>query len=76
MAKSQTTQAQDKKKPSVVEFFRETRREVSKITWPVRKEISVTTMLIVAFAVAMGVFFLVVDSALGYVVSKILGMNA
>ena len=76
MANIQTKQAQPKKKTSLIEFFRETRREVSKITWPSRKEISVTTMLIVAFAVIMGVFFLVVDSALGFVVSKILGMNA
>ncbi|MDD3028959.1 MAG: preprotein translocase subunit SecE [Alphaproteobacteria bacterium] len=75
MANTQN-QVPDKKKTSVREFFRETRREISKITWPVRKEISVTTMLIVAFAVVMGLFFLVVDSALGFVVSNILGMHA
>ena len=55
-------------------FFRETRREIAKVTWPTRREITVTTILIVVFALIVGVFFLMVDTALGYIVSKILGM--
>ncbi len=75
MAKEQTTQ-EEKPRRGLAEFFRETKREIAKVTWPNRKEISVTTVLIIVFAIITGVFFLVVDSALGLIVSKILGMRS
>jgi len=62
-------------KKTMLEFFKETKREVDKVTWPSRKEIYVTTALIIAFAIIMGIFFLAVDGVLGYVISKILGMS-
>ncbi len=68
--------AEERPKRNLAEFARETKREIAKVTWPARKEISVTTALIVVFAIITGVFFLVVDSALGFVVSKVLGMHS
>ena len=61
---------------NIVEFFRETKREVAKVTWPTRKEIVMTTIMIVAMALLAGVFFFIADSVLGYVIGKILGMRA
>ena len=61
-------------KKKITEFFIETKREIEKVTWPSKKEIYVTTALIVAFAIVMGLFFLMVDGALVYVISRILGM--
>ncbi len=55
-------------------FWIETRREIAKITWPSRREITTTTTLIVVFALVFGLFFLMVDQVLGFIVSKILGM--
>lgn len=75
MATEQKIPANDKSK-GIVNFVQETKREVEKVTWPTRKEISMTTMLIVVFAVLTGVFFLVVDWGLGFVVSKILGLSS
>jgi len=75
MAK-ETVAPEEKNKRGLAEFVRETKREIAKVTWPTRKEISVTTALIVVFAIITGVFFLVVDSALGFVVSKVLGMHS
>ncbi len=63
------------KKDSIGSFIIETRREIAKVTWPTRKEIMTTTVMIVVFALIAGVFFLAVDSILGRVVSYILGMN-
>jgi preprotein translocase subunit SecE len=65
----------EKPKSGIVDFAHETQREIAKVTWPTRKEITMTTFLIVIFALVTGVFFLVIDSGLGYVVSKILGMS-
>jgi preprotein translocase subunit SecE len=64
-----------KPKTGFVDFIRETRREIAKVTWPMRREVTVTTTLIVVFALIAGLFFLMIDTALGYVVSRILGMN-
>ena len=74
MADEQTITAGGKPKTGFFNFFRETRKEIAKVTWPTRREITVTTILIVVFALIVGVFFLMVDTALGYIVSKILGM--
>lgn len=76
MANEQITAANDKPKGGIVNFFQETRREIAKVTWPTRKEISLTTTLIVVFALIAGIFFLMVDTALGFVVSHVLGMNS
>ncbi len=65
-----------KPKLSIMEFARETRREISKVTWPTRKETAVTTALIVLMALIASVFFFGVDSLLGFVISRILGMSS
>ena len=61
---------------NIVEFFRETRREIAKVTWPTQKETVMTTVMIVAMALLAGIFFFFVDSILGFVISKILGMRS
>jgi len=61
---------------NLVEFFRETRREIAKVTWPTRKETVMTTVLIVAMALLAGIFFFFVDYALGFVISRIIGMRS
>ena len=76
MANEQTTLANDRPKTGVGDFVTETRREIGKVTWPTRKEVTMTTTLIVVFAVIAGLFFLIVDSALGRLVSFVLGMNS
>lgn len=59
----------------IAEFFRETKREIAKVTWPTQREISMTTLMIVVMALAGGIFFFFVDSALGFTIGKILGMT-
>lgn len=61
---------------SITEFAKETKREVAKVTWPTRRETVITTIMIVVMALVAGIFFFAVDSALGYVVGKILGLSA
>ncbi|MDD3289023.1 MAG: preprotein translocase subunit SecE [Alphaproteobacteria bacterium] len=63
-------------KINLVNFFNETRQEVAKVTWPTRKETGMTTVMIVIMALVAGVFFLIVDSGVGFVIGKILGMRS
>lgn len=67
---------EQKPKTSLTDFMNETRHEISKVSWPTRKETLMTTVAIVVMALVVGVFFLVVDTALGYVISHILGMKS
>ena len=75
MSNEQNSVIAENRKGGIGSFISETRREIAKVTWPTRKEIGVTTTLIVVFALITGVFFLAIDSGLGYAVSRILGMN-
>jgi preprotein translocase subunit SecE len=76
MANEQIIVANEKPKSGLLEFIRETRREIAKVTWPTRKEVTLTTTLIVVFAIVAGLFFLMVDTALGRIVSFLLGMSS
>ncbi|MDX2027748.1 MAG: preprotein translocase subunit SecE [Alphaproteobacteria bacterium] len=65
-----------KPKTSIGDFARETRQEIAKVTWPTRRETVMTTVMIVVMALAAGLFFLLVDSALGFGISHLLGMRS
>ncbi len=51
------------------------RTEVSKVTWPTRRETVVTTIMVVIMSVIAALFFLGVDWVLGTVVQLILGIR-
>ena len=49
-----------------IQFFIETRREISKVTWPTWKETWLTTMMVFIMVGLTMVFFFVVDWLLAY----------
>lgn len=57
-----------------VAFYKEVRVEVSKITWPNRRETMMATGLVFFLATLAGLFLLVVDMALYKLVQFILGV--
>jgi preprotein translocase subunit SecE len=50
----------------LVQFYRETRSEISKVTWPAWKETWLTTMMVFIMVGLTMVFFAIVDFALEY----------
>lgn len=56
------------------EFIQEVRQEVAKVTWPTRKEVMVTTAMVLVMVVVASVFFLVVDQAISWLVSQVLSL--
>jgi len=55
------------KKPfNPVKFFKEVQVEAKRITWTSRKEVWITTVMVLIMVVLAGVFFFVVDGALGF----------
>jgi preprotein translocase subunit SecE len=60
---------------SPAQFVREVRQELSKVTWPTRKELVVTTASVFAMAIAAALFFFAVDQIIAWVVQLILGIG-
>jgi preprotein translocase subunit SecE len=62
-------------KTSPAEFVRQVRQEVSRVTWPTRKEIIVTTIMVFIMVTVLSIFFLLVDKVLSFGVRQILGLG-
>jgi preprotein translocase subunit SecE len=52
-------------KISPIEFFQQVRQEISKVTWPSRKETGITTAMVFLMVFFCSIFFLAVDFLLG-----------
>jgi len=52
-------------------FFRQVRQEVSKVTWPTRKETTISTGMVMVMVVLASVFFLLVDQFFAWAVRTI-----
>jgi preprotein translocase subunit SecE len=60
---------------SPVEFLRQVRQEVARVTWPSRKETTVTTAMVFLMVIAAAAFFFLVDFGLGHLVRVVLGIG-
>ena len=56
-----------------VKFIREVRAEVSKVTWPSRRETMITTGLVFALSALAAIFFFVADQVIGIGVRVLFG---
>jgi preprotein translocase subunit SecE len=59
-------------KTSPVEFVQEVREEARKITWPSRREVMISTVMVMIMVTMAAVFFLVVDFVLKQGIDKLL----
>jgi preprotein translocase subunit SecE len=58
-----------------MQFYQQVRQEVSKVTWPSRKETTVTSAMVFVMVIVVSLFFLVVDYILGTGVGYVLGLG-
>jgi preprotein translocase subunit SecE len=58
-----------------MQFYQQVRQEVSKVTWPSRKETTVTSAMVFVMVIVVSLFFLVVDYILGAGVGYVLGLG-
>ena len=58
---------------SPAQFIRQVRQEAAKVAWPTRKDTSVATLMVLAMAAVMSVFFLLVDQVISWGIGAILG---
>jgi preprotein translocase subunit SecE len=57
------------------EFIQQVRTEVSKVTWPTRRETVITTIMVLIMSFAAAMFFLGVDWVIAALIKLILGMG-
>lgn len=60
---------------SPFKFLQEVRAEGQKVTWPTRKETTVTTIMVFVMVFVASIFFLAADQVMRFAVGLILGIN-
>jgi preprotein translocase subunit SecE len=62
-------------KTNATEFVQQVRQELSRVTWPTRKETLVTTAMVFVMVFVAAAFFFVVDQTLSYGVRLLFGLG-
>ncbi|WP_083099354.1 preprotein translocase subunit SecE [Pseudophaeobacter leonis] len=57
-----------------VQFIQQVRAEVSKVVWPTRREVMLTTVMVFIMAALTAVFFAMVDLLIRFGLQGLLGM--
>lgn len=67
--------AKAEKKKNPTQFMREVRQETSKVTWPSRRETTLTTIMVFIMVTLIAIFLFVTDQILAEVIQFILGIG-
>jgi preprotein translocase subunit SecE len=62
-------------KTNAAEFLHQVRQEMSRVTWPTRKETLVTTGMVFVMVFIAAAFFFLVDQMLSYGVRFVFGLS-
>lgn len=62
-------------KTTPAQFIREVRQELSKVSWPGRKETILTTVMVFIVTIIAAIFFLVSDAVLSHVIDWVLKLG-
>ena len=58
-----------------LEFLRQARQEIGRVTWPTRKETTISTIMVLIMVIIMAIFFFLIDQVLSIGVRAILGLG-
>jgi preprotein translocase subunit SecE len=61
---------------SPFKFLQEVRSETAKVTWPTRRETTITTIMVFIMVAVSSVFFFVADQIIRLLITFILGIQA
>ena len=62
-------------KTGPIQFYREVRAEMKKITWPTRKETIASTIAVFIMVILAALFLFLSDQVIAFVISFILGLG-
>lgn len=58
-----------------LDFFKQVKQEALKVTWPTRRETTVTTSMVFILVFVSAIFFFIVDRILAFGVKTFLGIG-
>ena len=58
-----------------LEFLQEVRAEGAKVTWPTRRETTITTIMVFVMVALASIFFFAADQIIRYIVTLLLGIH-
>ena len=58
-----------------ITFLQQVRSEVSKVTWPGRNEIVISTIMVLVLVILASLFFLAADQVISWLVSLMLSIR-
>lgn len=58
-----------------IQFLQQVRSEVSKVTWPGRSEIVISTIMVLVLVILASLFFLLADQVISWFVSLMLSIR-
>lgn len=62
-------------KTNPVQFIQQVRAEIAKVSWPTRREVMLTTLMVFVMAALTATFFSLVDLAIRFGLRLIIGAN-
>lgn len=58
-----------------ITFLQQVRQEVSKVTWPGRSEVLISTIMVLVLVTAASLFFLLADQIISWLVGMMLSIR-
>lgn len=62
-------------RPNPIQFLQQVRSEVSKVTWPGRNEVLISSIMVVVLVILASMFFLLADQVISWLVSLMLSIR-
>lgn len=60
---------------SPFKFLQEVRLETAKVTWPSRREVTITTIMVFVMVSLASIFFFAADQIIRYLITLVLGIH-
>ena len=58
-----------------IQFLQQVRQEASKVTWPGRNEVLISTIMVIVLVIAASLFFLLADQVISFLVGLMLSIR-
>jgi preprotein translocase subunit SecE len=62
-------------RPNPIQFLQQVRQETSKVTWPSRNEVLISTVMVLVLVTAASLFFLLADQVISWAVGLMLSIR-
>ena len=66
----------ENKKTSPAQFVRQVRQELSKVTWPEKKDTFISSVIVILLIIVFSIFFLLTDQVWSFLIKKIIQIGA